>query len=124
MVLIDSDVRKSAFLREAARIVAPAGGPVAVDIRTGRIETEANQTKLGHVDIVSARAVAPLPRLIDLAGPLFSAGTLGLFPKGREADAELAAARLEGHWAFAAELLPSVTDKAARILVVSRVAKA
>ena len=47
-----------------------------------------------------------------------------MFPKGREADAELAAARSEGRWAFAAELLPSVTDEAARILVVSCVAKA
>jgi 16S rRNA (guanine527-N7)-methyltransferase len=109
--LIESDTRKAAFLSEVGR---RTGAPV--DIRPERIEKAATQSKLGAVDVITARALAPLPRLLTLAGPAFSAGTTGLFLKGREAEAELDAAR--ERWAFDATLHPSLTDASGRIITV------
>jgi len=111
VTLIESDNRKSAFLREVARHVR-----VAVDIRIGRIENHATRVNLPAAEVVTSRALAPLPRLFGLAHPLMAAGSLGLFPKGREAAAEISEARET--WSFDAELTPSVTDPDARIVQV------
>lgn len=126
VTLVDSDARKCAFLREAVRAMTPVAEsklrPVAVDIRNARIETVANQLRVGPTDVVSARALAPLPRLLDLSGALLSSGAIGLFPKGREAAAEIEAARAAGHWSFEVERIASVTESDASVLVVSKVA--
>jgi 16S rRNA (guanine527-N7)-methyltransferase len=111
VTLIESDTRKAAFLGEVAR---RTGAPV--DIRPERIEKVATQSKLGPVDVITARALAPLPRLLELAAPAFSDHTVGLFLKGREAETEVDAAR--ERWTFAGELQPSVTDVSGRIVVV------
>jgi 16S rRNA (guanine527-N7)-methyltransferase len=111
VTLIESDSRKAAFLGEVAR---RTGAPV--DIRPERIEKAATQAKVGPVDVITARALAPLPRLLELAAPAFSDHTVGLFLKGREAEGEVAAAR--ERWAFAGELQPSVTDGSGRIIVI------
>ena len=66
---------------------------------------------------VDARALAPLSELIGLAAPLLTAGTPGIFPKGRESLEELAAA--EKIWAVQAKLIRSLTDPEARVVVVS-----
>jgi 16S rRNA (guanine527-N7)-methyltransferase len=71
--------------------------------------------------VVTARALAPLPRLLELAAPVFGAETMGLFLKGREAAAELAAARAAGFPEFIIALAASATDPAGRIAVVRRV---
>lgn len=111
MTLIESDTRKAAFLAEVARRVG-----VTVDIRGTRIEKSATQDKLGPVDVVTARALAPLPRLLDLSAPFFSGPTIGLFLKGREAEAEVEAAKKL--WDFKSELHPSLTDSGGRIVVI------
>jgi 16S rRNA (guanine527-N7)-methyltransferase len=111
VTLVESDTRKAAFLGEVAR---KTGAPV--DIRPDRIEKLTTQSKLGPVDVITARALAPLPRLLDLAAPAFSAQTTGLFLKGREAETELDAAR--ERWAFDGALEPSVTDARGRIVVI------
>jgi 16S rRNA (guanine527-N7)-methyltransferase len=111
MTLIESDTRKAAFLAEVARRVG-----VPVDIRGTRIEKTATQAKLGPVDVVTARALAPLPRLLDLSAPFFSGPTMGLFLKGREAEAEVEAARKL--WDFEPELHQSLTDASGRIIVI------
>lgn len=111
VTLIESDTRKAAFLAEVAR---RTGAPV--DIRPERIEKIATQSKLGPVDVITARALAPLPRLLELAAPAFSAQTVGLFLKGREAESEVDAAR--ERWAFDAALRPSLTDAGGRIVVI------
>ncbi|WP_348534819.1 RsmG family class I SAM-dependent methyltransferase [Hyphomicrobium sp. D-2] len=74
------------------------------------------QSKLGGVDVITARALAPLPRLLELAAPAFSAHTVALFLKGREAEAEVAAARRR--WTFDATLEPSLTDAGGRIVAI------
>lgn len=113
VTLVESDRRKCAFLAEVARQTG-----ITVEIQTARIEQIATQAMLGAVDVVSARALAPLVRLISLSLPFFGADTLGIFPKGRTADSEIAEARAA--WAFDAEMVPSLTDEAARIVLVRR----
>lgn len=110
--LVESDTRKAAFLREAART---ASLPVSVHAR--RIEDVAGALAPG-TDVVSARALAPLPKLLDLAAPLLAAGALGLFPKGKEAEHELTDAG-KG-WTLDAELKVSRTDPLGRILVIKQ----
>ena len=88
----------------------------SVDILSTRIEIAATQTTLHGPDVVSARALAPLDKLLALAAPLFTSSTVGLFLKGRDAAAELKAA--EGLWNFNVELVPSRTEPGARIAVV------
>ncbi|WP_375456153.1 16S rRNA (guanine(527)-N(7))-methyltransferase RsmG [uncultured Methylobacterium sp.] len=111
--LVESNARKCAFLIEAARLT---GAPARV--HNARIEA----VIAGHrgVDVVCARALAPLTQLLDWTEPLLKTGTTGLFPKGREAQAELteAAAR----WTVAHDLVPSRTESAARIVRVTALA--
>lgn len=113
VVLVESDQRKGAFLREVAR---QTGTPV--EILSTRIENPAIRAKLGQVDVVTARALAPLSRLLELAAPLFGDDTVGLFLKGQGAAAEIDAARTQ--WLFDASLVPSVTAADSSIVVVRR----
>jgi 16S rRNA (guanine527-N7)-methyltransferase len=114
VTLVESDSRKAAFLREVAREVA-----VPVDILPLRIEAAATQASLKRAGAVSARALAPMPRLLALAAPFFGPETVGLFLKGREATRECQAAGLE--WNFDRELVPSLTDPEARVVVVRKI---
>lgn len=115
VTLVESDIRKSAFLREVARRTG-----VAVDIRTERIEKASTQTKLGPFDVVTARALAPVGRLLGLAYPFFSSGTKGLFLKGREARREIEEARAA--WSFTCREHPSLTDAEGRVVVIENLA--
>ena len=109
--LIESDSRKAAFLREVARATG-----VVVDILCMRIEIPETRAKVGEVNCITARALAPLPRLIELAYPYFGTGTAGIFSKGREVSAEIEdAARA---WQFEADLRQSVTDPEGTVLVL------
>ena len=111
MTMIESDQRKAAFLREVARQTrAP------VDILSIRIESAATQINLPLPEVVTARALAPLGRLLDLVFPFFGPTTVGLFLKGRDAEREIAEARQS--WQFSVELRESLTDAAARIAIV------
>ena len=108
--LVESNARKCAFLRHAARVT---GAPVKV--HAARIEDVIGDFT-GKVDVVTARALAPLPQLLVWCEELLRTGTLGLFPKGQHLDAELTdSAR---YWKIQATTVSSVTDDAARILMV------
>lgn len=108
--LVESNARKCAFLRHAARVT---GAPVRV--HAARIEDAIGDFN-GKVDVVTARALAPLTQLLDWCEDLLRNGTLGLFPKGQHLDAELTdSAR---YWKIQATTVSSVTDAAARILMV------
>ena len=69
ITLIESNARKCAFLREVVRQTGIAGR-VSVDILSTRIETAATQASLRGSDVVSARALAPLDKLLGLAAAL------------------------------------------------------
>ena len=106
--LVESNGKKAAFLREAARAMG-----VAAKVHAARAEDA-----LAGIDaqVISARALAPLGGLLGLAGPLLKTGAIGLFPKGREASLELTEAAKS--WKFNASLHPSLTDQDARIIRV------
>ncbi len=119
LTLIESDSRKSAFLREIVRQTA-LSAILPVDIITDRIENTANTTRVGPVDVISARALAPLDRLLGWSEPYFGSESMALLPKGRGVDAELAAAGR--NWDFAFDLVPSLTSEDGRIVVVRHLA--
>jgi 16S rRNA (guanine527-N7)-methyltransferase len=83
--LIESDQRKCAFLREVARATG-----AAAKIHPTRIESIAPES-LMPVDAVTARALAPLPILIGYAKPWMERGAVGIFPRGRTVEAQMAA---------------------------------
>lgn len=70
------------------------------------------------VEVVTARAVAPLEKLLSYAQPYLAAGGQGLFLKGQRADDELREARKS--WQIEAELLPSASDPRGRLVLVRR----
>jgi 16S rRNA G527 N7-methylase RsmG len=110
--LIESDARKCAFLREVARQVA-----IPVDILSKRAESVRTSVNEDLPRIVSARALAPLDRLFELAAPLSPPGTTLLFLKGREVGKELQMAG--SRWQFQVALVPSVTDRHGRVAVIT-----
>ena len=109
--LVESNARKCAFLRHVVRLT---GAPATV--HPDRIETSV-PSFVRKADIVSARALAALPELLAWTEPLLTTGTVGLFPKGRDAAAELTEA--EKLWRFDVKILPSRTDSEARILRIA-----
>jgi 16S rRNA (guanine527-N7)-methyltransferase len=113
MHLVESDLRKSAFLREAARIM-----DVAVTLHPERIEKVA----AFPADAVVARACASLDQLIDYSEKFVSPKTVFLFLKGETAGAELAAARAA--WSLTAETIPSLSDPSGVILKLSAISRA
>jgi 16S rRNA (guanine527-N7)-methyltransferase len=115
VTLIEANARKAAFLREVVRRTG-ISVRVGVDILSTRIETAATQARVPRPDVVSARALAPLDRLLALAAPFFGPATVGLFMKGREAAAEIDQAKKT--WNFNVELISSRTDSDAHIVAV------
>jgi 16S rRNA (guanine527-N7)-methyltransferase len=110
--LVESDQRKAAFLREAVRVT---GAPVVV--HAVRAET----ITLPPAPLVTARAVAPLPRLLGLANPLLAPGGSCLFLKGSNAATELTVASAE--WHMHVTRVSSQTEADACILRISDLAR-
>jgi 16S rRNA (guanine(527)-N(7))-methyltransferase GidB len=73
-------------------------------------------------DVVTARAVAAMDKLLGYAQPYFERGAQGLFLKGEKAESELIEARR--NWQFEAELFPSQSDPRGRIVKVRSVRRA
>jgi 16S rRNA (guanine527-N7)-methyltransferase len=113
--LVESIQKKANFLRDCANAL---GVPAIVHAR--RIEDFSKVNKRAF-DVVTARAVAPLDRLISYAIPLLKRGSVGLFPKGQDVEAELTAASKS--WTIEADLIPSKTDPRGRVVRVRRAAK-
>jgi 16S rRNA (guanine527-N7)-methyltransferase len=109
--LVESNAKKAAFLREAQRLT----GAAAV-VHAERIERFVERFSQ-PVDVVTARALAPLLDLLALCEPLLSRNDVqGMFLKGRDADAELRDANKS--WMMDTTLVPSRTDPHGRIIVV------
>lgn len=105
--LVESDKRKAAFLMAVSQKLG-----LDVAVLAKRIE---DVTPL-QADVISARALAPLPRLLELAARHLRPDGVALFPKGRSYEQELAAAA--GEWHFTVESAASQTDDLARILII------
>ncbi|QYC09872.1 16S rRNA (guanine(527)-N(7))-methyltransferase RsmG [Brevundimonas nasdae] len=110
--LIDSLRKRCRFLQE---IVNALGLPATV--LNGRAEEQRVRC-----DIVTARAVAPMDKLLGYAQPYFERGAQGLFLKGEKAESELLEARKS--WHFQAELVPSQSDARGRIVTVRSLKRA
>ncbi len=110
--LVESDQRKATFLREAARVCA---APVVV--HAGRAET----FTASPAGLVTSRALAPLPLLIELASPLLAPLGMLLAPKGRNVEAELTQARQQ--WHMHVVRTASITDPNATILQITEVTR-
>ncbi len=112
--LVESTTKKCRFLTE---VIAEAGLPATV--HNQRIEDFGAGP--GRFDVVTARALAPLNRLIPYAKPILDRGAQGLFHKGADLDAELAAAKNVLGGAYQADVLESLSDPRGRIVRVTRV---
>jgi 16S rRNA (guanine527-N7)-methyltransferase len=106
--LIESDHRKSAFLREAIRVT---GAPA--EVVTARIEDH----RSAPVRLVTARALAPLPRLLALSERFLLPDGHALFPKGANAALELTEARKQ--WQMQVREVRSRTSGESTILDIT-----
>jgi len=113
--LIESNGKKAAFLREAVRVTqAPA------IVHAERSEKLVD-SYAGAVDVVVARAVAPLKLLLSITFPLLQGGALGIFPKGQDVGTELTEAAK--YWKINHKLALSRTDPGGRIVLVDALAR-
>jgi 16S rRNA (guanine527-N7)-methyltransferase len=108
--LVESIGKKATFLHEAVRAT---GAPATVHAQ--RIEDFVDKAP-ESLDVVTARALAPLPELLGLAYPLLKTGALGLFPKGQDVAVELTEAAK--YWKIQSSLIQSLTDSKGRIVMV------
>ena len=113
ITLVESDARKCAFLRTVIRETG-----VTATVRTERVEGTAPLA----ADILSARALADLPTLLDFAARHLAPNGTALFPKGATWQQELSEA--QSTWQFSHEVATSRTDPAAVILRVTGVSRA
>jgi 16S rRNA (guanine527-N7)-methyltransferase len=107
VILVEADKRKCAFLREAARVTG-----TAVVIHDRRIEELGD--KIAPVDVITARAVASLPLLLERIKLYMMPNTICLFHKGQQVETELA--EIRQIWSGEIEKIPSVTDAAGVII--------
>jgi len=110
--LIEADSRKAAFLREAARVTA-----ADVAIRGCRVEAVAPHA----VDVVTARACAPLDRLLALTERFIGPSSICLFLKGARVEEELTVAGKA--WTMAVSRHPSRADPGGNVLLLQQVAR-
>jgi 16S rRNA (guanine527-N7)-methyltransferase len=108
--LAESDARKGAFLREAARIT---GAPALV--QTSRIEA----LKVFEITAITARALAPVTTLLSLAEPFLAYSPKCLFLKGEKLEDELTEATKD--WKMTIDRIPSVSDPNGFILSLKEV---
>jgi 16S rRNA (guanine527-N7)-methyltransferase len=109
--LFESNRKKAAFLREAARRTGAHAFIHAV-----RIEAAGGLAREIQPQVVTARAFAPLLELLDYAAPFLEAGAIGLFHKGQDVDAELTEATKS--WRLTVTKHPSLVDSRGCILEV------
>jgi 16S rRNA (guanine527-N7)-methyltransferase len=111
--LVEADQRKAAFLREAARVLA-----APARVHPVRVE----EAQLPPASLITARALAPLPRLLALAAPLLAPEGTCLFLKGPGLESELTLAA--GQWHMRVDRIPSRTDPKAVILRITELQRA
>ena len=116
MHLVESTAKKCAFLTEVTRATS-----APVEIHCMRIEELSQSATSLKPDIVTARALAPLPHLLELAAPWLKSGARGLFLKGRDAGKEIESAKRRFN--FTCYLHQSITAEDSFILEISHLAK-
>ena len=110
MHLVESNGRKSAFLREVARTLH-----LPVTVHNCRIEA-AFSALPEKIDCLSARALASLKELLEMQAKITKNPCIGLFLKGQDVDAELTEAAK--YWNIQAKIHKSITDPTGNIVEV------
>ena len=110
--LVESNGKKSAFLRQALIETGGAGQVHSVRIEMARAET-------GPANVITARALASLSSLLELAAPWMNDGATALFHKGREYREEVKAAGDAWHLDLIEH--PSAVDPEATVLEIRSV---
>ncbi|WP_374469461.1 16S rRNA (guanine(527)-N(7))-methyltransferase RsmG [Phenylobacterium sp.] len=110
--LVESMAKRCRFLQQ---VVDELSLPATVH------NDRAENLKLA-VDVVTARACAPLARLLGYARPYLQGGATGLFLKGQDVASELEEATRS--WKFEADIVPSRSDERGRIVRVRRLGRA
>jgi 16S rRNA (guanine527-N7)-methyltransferase len=110
--LVESMAKRCRFLSD---VVAELHLPATVH------NARAENLKLS-VDSVTARACAPLVRLLGYARPYLAKGATGWFLKGQDVASDLEEATR--YWEFEAEIVPSLSDARGRIVRVRRLRRA
>ncbi len=108
--LVESNRKKAAFLVKVLHETgAPAKvHPVRIEDAFGRVPAP---------DLVTARALAPLPKLLSLAEPWLTAGARALFHKGRGYRLEIEES--SEHWSFDLVKHPSIVDPEGIVLEIT-----
>ena len=114
--LVESNLKKAAFLREAVR---ETNAPAVV--HAARVESVGPALAATAVNYVTARALAPLPDLLEMVVPFVKKGAKALLLKGQDLDHELTESTKR--WHIEAETVVSKTNKAGRILIVHALSK-
>jgi len=110
--LVESDIRKAVFLREVAR---------SCDANVTVHASRAEDVPVQGAAIVTARALAALPQLLDYAAPLLAEGGICIFLKGRTAEEEIVAAREK--WNFSIKKQDSITGDDSAVLLIADLAQ-
>jgi len=110
--LVESNQRKCAFLREAARVTQ-----TRVTIHCARAEALASWP----ADVVTARALSSLPLLLKYAEPFLTPNTICLFLKGRGVKEELTETKKT--WNIAFKMLYSMTDTQGTVLRLEAISR-
>ncbi len=114
--LVESNQKKAAFLREAVRETNTPGV-----VHAARIESVGPALAATAVDYVTARALAPLPDLLETVVPFVKKGAKALLLKGQDLDHELTESTKR--WHIEAETVVSRTNNTGRILIVHALSK-
>lgn len=107
VVLVESDLRKSAFLSTVSR---------ELSLNTRVIAQRIEEIAPLDADVVSARALASLPKLLEFTAPHLKPDGTALFPKGARGQEELAQARES--WSFDHEAIESLSDPNSVVLKI------
>ena len=117
--LVESNAKKAAFLRTVIRETGIRA--MVINSRIEAVDWAAEMPDDAPA-IVLARALAPLPQLLDLASPLLSRGARALWHKGQDVEREIADSTR--CWQLACEMIPSVTDPRGVILKIAEARRA
>lgn len=110
VTLVESDLRKATFLRQAAQTLN-----LPVTVLSKRIESLDPM----ETDVLSARALAPLVALLGYAETHLQRDGIAIFPKGARFQDEIAEAQKV--WAFDIDIKPSLSEAEAAILVIRNI---
>ena len=110
VTLVEADSKKCLFLSEVVR-------------RTGKhaniVNCRIEEFDGGYFDIITARALAPMDKLLSYINPHFGPRTKGVFLKGEHADRELTKAKKQ--WKLKYNTIPSITSDRGSIILVEKI---